>query len=63
MTVGGFILLLLSAFVLLGTAGCGTFSGMSADERDQANRDLARESQFWPAFKPDRSLHDPNWVP
>jgi len=63
MTVCGAAMLLLSAVVLLGSAGCETFSGMSAEERDQANRDLATERQFWPAFKPDRKLSDPNWVP
>ena len=44
-------------------AGCGTFSGMSSDEVDQANRDLANESGFNPAFRPERSLTDRREIP
>jgi hypothetical protein len=29
-----------------GLAGCGTFSGMTEEERDQANKDLAKESKI-----------------
>jgi hypothetical protein len=60
--------LFLPAIMLLGAlpiglAGCGTFKGMSWDDREQANKDLAKERQYWPAFKPERSLQDNREVP
>jgi hypothetical protein len=55
--------LMLLTTVLFGSAGCQTFSGMSSEERDRANQDKASENRFLPAFKPDRDIHDQNWVP
>ena len=55
--------MMLGAGLLLGLAGCGTFSGMSWDEQEQANKDLAKESTYWPAFRPERSLQDNREVP
>jgi hypothetical protein len=51
------------AFSLLGVSGCGTFDGMSFQEREQANKDLASESSFAPGLKPERSLLDNHEVP
>jgi len=57
-----FVVVLFSG-ILFGETGCGTLSGMSSEERDQANRDMARESGYWPALKPERSLQDNREVP
>jgi hypothetical protein len=46
---------------LLGLSGCGTFRGMSWEERDQANKDLAGERNY--SFKPERSLQDNREIP
>jgi len=51
------------AIVAFGMPGCGTFSGMSFEERDRANKDLASESNFLTALKPERSLQDNREVP
>ena len=53
----------LGAGSLLVLSGCGTFSGMSWDEQDQASKDLAKESNYWPALKPERSLQDNREIP
>ena len=58
-----FLGVVLVSALLSTLSGCGTFSGMSSEERDQANRDLAKESNYWPAFKPERSLQDNHEVP
>ena len=49
--------MILVAGLLCALSGCGTFNGMSWEERDQANKDLANESNYW-WFKPERSLYD-----
>ena len=49
--------------LLSGLSGCGTFNGMSNEEQDQANKDLAKEINYWPALKPERSLQDNREVP
>jgi hypothetical protein len=49
--------------VTLGVPGCATFSGMSWEERDQANKDLAKESSYWQSLKPERSLLDNREIP
>ena len=51
----------LASFSLLGTSGCGTFEGMSWEERDQANQALAREQNLM--YQPVRSIHDNREVP
>jgi hypothetical protein len=51
----------LFAGLLFGVSACGTFTGMSWEERDQANKDLAKESSY--SFKPERSLQDNHEVP
>ena len=58
-----FVAVLLFANGLFGITGCGTFSGISSDERDQANHDLAKESGYLPALSPERSLQDNREIP
>ena len=55
--------ILLFGVLIFGLPGCGTFGLMSSEERDRANEDLAKESNYWPALKPERSLQDNREVP
>jgi hypothetical protein len=53
-----FVVAFFLIITLFGVAGCGTFSGRSSDEADQANRDISNESRFNSSFRPERSEID-----
>ena len=59
------ISLVMFGITMLTFAGCaGLRSGeLSDEELEQRNEAKQRESHYWPAFKPDRSLQDPLWTP
>ena len=51
----------LLVWLVLGVPGCGTFSEATWEEREQENKDVAKESTYW--FKPERSLLDNREIP
>ena len=55
---GQWLLLTMTGASLAAVPGCGTFGGMSLEEREKANKDIAAEANYIPSLKPERSLLD-----